>query len=457
MKRHWTIALVVSVMLAGTSSAGALTLEAALAEAARTNPALKASREAARSRHEGVPLALSAWLPTIQAGGSLTRNDRHSRLAADGRQDTRSWDLSYNQNLYSGGADTAALRRAEAEVARSHAGVEDAEQGVFLRVAAAYFDVIRAGRAVVLRETSLDAFQARVGETEAQFRVGDRTRADLAQARAEQEIAVADLAVARADLEIRRRQFEQLVGIAPGELDSAEEPAGLPDTLETARRIAVKDHPSVRMAIRALEAAEHAVSAVSGDLKPSLDLTGRITRRRQDGDGFGGLADETRDASVMLRATVPLFQAGAGGARLRQAMRIRAQHRNDLVAAQREAAQRATAAWHELHAARERRRALHAAVDASRVALDGIRREAAVGERTTREILDSERALVSRQVEALSAERDVVVRAYTLLSAVGALTVRRLGLEGVPDLEREARRTRWNLEPGILWLGRDRD
>ncbi len=456
MRRHWTIA-VVAGLLAGTSSARALTLEAALAEAARTNPSLEASREAARSRHEGVPLARSAWLPTIQASGSYTRNDKAARVAADGRQTTRSWDLTYNQNLYRSGADRAALRRAMAEVARSHAAVEDTEQSVFLRVATTYLDVIRARRTVVLRESSLSAFEARVGETEAQYRVGDRTQADLAQATAEQEIAVADLAVAKADLEVRRRQFQQLVGIAPHDLDPAEQPAGLPGTLDSALALAVKQHPSVRMSRHALDAAGHMVSSVVGELKPSLDLTARVAKHRQSGPGFGGFADDFRDASVMVRATVPLYQAGGGAARLRQAMRIRGQYQNDLLAVQREAVQRATAAWHQLHAARQRSSALQAAVEASRVALDGIRREAAVGERTTREILDSERNLVSRQVQALSAERDVVVRAYTLLSAVGALTVRRLALPGVPDLEREARQTRWNLEPGLLLLGRDRD
>ena len=456
MMGRWMIA-VLAVLLTGTSSAGALTLEAAFAEAARTNPSLEASREAARSRHEGVPLALSGWLPTIQASGSYTRNDKESRVAVDGRQATRLWELSYTQNLYRGGADGAALRRAMAEVARSHAAVEEAEQSLFLRVAVAYLDVIRARRTVVLREASLAAFEARVGETQAQFRVEDRTRADLAQAKAEQEIAVADLAVARADLEVRRREFQRLVGIAPNGLDPAEQPAGLPVTLESALALAVTEHPRVRMSRYALDAARHTVSSMIGKLKPSIDLTARVAKREQSGAGFGAFADDSRDTSVMVRVTVPLFQAGSGGVRLRQAKRTRAQYRNDLLDAEREAAQRATTAWHELHAARQRSSALQAAVDASRVALDGIRLEAAFGERTTREILDAERSLVSRQVQALSAERDVVVRAYMLLSAVGALTMRRLALPGVPDLEREARQTRWNLEPGLLLLGRDLD
>ena len=456
MKMHW-MAAVVAMLLAGTCPACALTLEAALAAAAHHNPTLESSRAAARARHEGVPLALSAWLPTIQASGSYTRNDRAARIAADGGQTTRSWELSYNQNLYRGGADSAALRRAGAEVTRSHAEVEDTEQRVFLQAATAYVDVIRARRTVALRETSLAAFAARVDEIEAQFAVGDRTRADLAQAQAEQEIAVADLAVAKADFEVRQRRFERLVGLAPHDLAPATPPAGLPATLDAALALAVTDHPSVRIAGHALDAAGHTVEAVTGEFRPRLDLTGQLARRWQSGAGFGGFADDTRDASVTLRATLPLVQAAGGEARLRQAIQVRAQYRSNLLAAQRDAAERTTVAWHDLHVARQRRAALEAAVAASRVALDGIRREAAVGERTMREVLDSERSLVSRQVQMLAAERDVVVRAYTLLAAVGALTARQLALPGVADLEREARETRWRLEPGLLPLSRDRD
>ena len=96
-----------------------------------------------------------------------------------------------------------------------------------------------------------------------------------------------------------------------------------------------------------------------------------------------------------------------------------------------------------------------AAVEASEEALDGIRREAELGGRTTREVLDAERQLVLSRIRALSAERDIVINAYRLLSAVGRLTARRLEIGGVPDLVSEATDTRWNILPGVFSLGED--
>ena len=149
---------------------------------------------------------------------------------------------------------------------------------------------------------------------------------------------------------------------------------------------------------------------------------------------------------------VPLYQAGTGGARLRQARHRLAQFRDRRLAAQREALQRATSAWRNLNAARQRRAALRTAIEAAQVALTGIQREAAIGERTTREVLDAERNLVSYRVRELSAERDAVVEAYALLEATGALTARGLGIADLPDLDREAREARRKLEPGWLPL-----
>ncbi len=461
--------VVLAVLFTVVAPAHALTIEEALAKAARENPTLRAAREAARSRHEGVPLALSAWMPTLQAFGSLTESDyREANMYSNSphfgnpaphfrdRSDTWSRGLSLTQNLFRSGRDMARLHQASEEVLRSHASVEEVEQTLFLRVATTYLDVIRAKRTVDLRVASLVAFEERYRETEAQFQIGDRTRADLAQAEAELKIASADVVSAKAELAAQRALFEELVGMPPAGLSPADEPPGLPETLEEARHLAQKDHPAIHVAEYGLRAAGYTVKAAAGKLGPSVDLVGSINTADQlhRTTSFRRELD-TINRSLSLELTVPLYLAGRVGAEVRQAKHGQVQYRNQLLAARRKAVREATAAWRDLDAARYWLKATAAAVTASQVALEGILREAAIGERTTREVLDAERDFVSRRVSALSAERDVIVRAYTLLGVVGALTSRRLGVEGLPDLDREAEQTRWNLMPGILSIGGD--
>ena len=487
MIRRFAIAALATVLFAA-APASALTIEEALAEAARSNPNVRAARDAARSGHEGVPLAFSAWLPTVQvnAGARHTRIGKTTRrttpssyaplLVGDSSGnptgvvldtgetvlfpvpgsettsdsfDRESLELVYTQNLFSSGRNEAGLRRARESVRQSHATVEDTEQIVLLRTATAYLDVLRAGRTVRLREASLVSFEARARETRAQFQVGDRTQADVAQADAEREIAAADVASAKAGLEVQRALFEALVGMPADDLEAAGEPANLPETLDAALDAARTERPAVRAAVYAESAAAHAVRAAKGELGPRVDLRGTVTRTI--GHGTPGFLNST-DQSIGVQLSMPLYQAGSGGARLRQARHVLAQRQDQRAAARREAAQRAAGAWRELNAARQRRAALATAVKAAGVALAGIRREAAIGERTTREVLDAERSFVLYQVRELTAQRDAVVQAYTLLEATGALTARGLGIRDMPDLGREAENTRWNLEPGLMSL-----
>ena len=482
MIRRFAIAALATVPLAAAPASG-LTIEEALAEAARSNPNVRAARDAARSGHEGVPLAFSAWLPTVQvnASASGTRLGTTTKqtaptaflgplpvLDASGNPtgalapipvpgsettsdsfDRESLELVYTQNLFSSGRNEAGLRRARESVRQSHATVEDTEQIVLLRTATAYLDVLRAGRTVRLREASLVSFEARARETRAQFQVGDRTQADVAQADAEREIAAADVASAKAGLEVQRALFEALVGMPADDLEAAGEPANLPETLDAALDAARTERPAVRAAVYAESAAAHAVRAAKGELGPRVDLRGTVTRTI--GHGTPGFLNST-DQSIGVQLSMPLYQAGSGGARLRQARHVLAQRQDQRAAARREAAQRAAGAWRELNAARQRRAALATAVKAAGVALAGIRREAAIGERTTREVLDAERSFVLYQVRELTAQRDAVVQAYTLLEATGALTARGLGIRDLPDLGREAENTRWNLEPGLMSL-----
>ncbi len=435
----------------------ALTLAEAFAEALRTNPNVGAAREAARSAHEGVPLARAVWMPAVQADtrASLTRIgsalDFTDFSASPLVTSQRILTLSATQNLYHSGRNGALLRRADQEVLQAHAAVEDVEQVVLLRVATVYLDVLRAERTAELRRAALGAFEARVRENEAQFEVGDRTAADVAQALAERDVAIAEVAAAEADLETQRSLFAMLVGVRPHGLVAPDEPAGLPGSLAEAIRMAEGGRPAVRAADHAVRAAGHAARAVTGELGPRVDLRGTITRTL--GQGQLSFLPNSTDMTLGVQVTMPIYQAGAVGARLRQAHRVQERARSEQEAAAREAAQRATAAWLALHSARERLAALRTAVDASRTALTGIQREADIGERTTREVLDAERNLVSRQVAALGAERDAVVGAYRLLEAVGGLTARALGIAGLPDLDQEALDARWRLSHGFLSRG----
>ena len=62
------------------------------------------------------------------------------------------------------------------------------------------------------------------------------------------------------------------------------------------------------------------------------------------------------------------------------------------------------------------------------IALEGVEQEALVGARTVLDVLDAEQERLSAQVRLVRASRDNFVAAYTLLSALGKLTAKNLGV-----------------------------
>src|SRR5436853_7172761 len=67
-------------------------------------------------------------------------------------------------------------------------------------------------------------------------------------------------------------------------------------------------------------------------------------------------------------------------------------------------------------------------VRAANLALQGVQKEAAGGQRTTLDVLNSQAELISAKARLIGAQRDRAIASYTLLSAVGRLDVRTLGL-----------------------------
>jgi outer membrane protein len=84
--------------------------------------------------------------------------------------------------------------------------------------------------------------------------------------------------------------------------------------------------------------------------------------------------------------------------------------------------------WGQLDAAKAQIESTTAQVNAAEIALNGVREEARVGQRTTLDVLNAQQELVNARVALVTAQHDRVVASYTLLAAVGALSMQRLGL-----------------------------
>jgi outer membrane protein TolC len=65
-------------------------------------------------------------------------------------------------------------------------------------------------------------------------------------------------------------------------------------------------------------------------------------------------------------------------------------------------------------------------INASQLALDGVKQENTLGTRTNLDVLNAEQSLLDARVGLVEAERNQYVAAYNLLATTGHLTAKRL-------------------------------
>ncbi len=188
--------------------------------------------------------------------------------------------------------------------------------------------------------------------------------------------------------------------------------------------MAVRDNPAVVGAAHAALAASDEARGAFGGLLPEVSLDADL-RRAEDQASRGSL---TESASISARITIPLYQAGSAYSVVREARQVAAQRRLEVDESRRAVYEEATQAWQDLVAARAQIAAFGDAVRAAEIALEGVEQEAAVGSRTTLDVLDAEQELFDAKVDLVRAQRDEVVASFTLRGTVGRLTAEALGL-----------------------------
>ncbi|NND49921.1 MAG: TolC family outer membrane protein [Rhizobiales bacterium] len=415
--------------------ASAESLREALVTAYTANPELDAERARQRATDEGVPQALSGARPTVTASGEIGSKRTWSRTVSSmpppavtrttGNSDPAGVSLSFSQPLFRGFRTFTGTASAEASVMAGRYALGNVEQNVLLSAVTAYVDVVRDQALVRLTQNNLDFLREEFESTEARFEVGELTKTDVAQAESRVSGAVSEVSQARANLSRSRATYEQVIGRPPGTLSAPTSLNGrLPRSLTDAYKIGEAEHPALLSSRHTIEASDHDVDNITGELLPTLTLDGDYTRSWNS----SSTTLDTETSSIMGRLVVPLYQAGSVSSRVRQARQVATQRRLESENIRSQIRAAIATAWDGLIAARAQINADRQRISAAKIALDGVIQEQRVGQRTTLDVLDAQRELLTAQVGLATSTRDEVVAAFTLLASVGHLNARQLEL-----------------------------
>jgi len=402
------------------------TLKEALAAAYIANPQVKAERAKLRATDEEVSRAKSGYRPTIQgeATHSVVDSSSSPPSPGDGTDYPRSYSVSVVQPLFRGFRTMNAVEAAKANVEAGREDLRNIAQQILLDAATQYMNVLRDESIVRLRSNNVKVLSEQLQATQDRFDVGEVTKTDVAQARARRAGAVSELNLAKANLQSSRAAYERVVGNPPSNLRTPP-PVDrmLPQTLEAAIQEGETRNPAILAALLRVKATEFDTKRIKGELLPEL----RLEASYEKSFDTGGV-DERDTTSLTGRLTVPIYQAGEVSARVRQSQDTELQRRQEVDQARQQVRSDVVSAWGQLVAARAALVSDRAQVQANEIALEGVRAEEQVGQRTVLDVLDAEQELLNSRVTLVTTRRDLVVATYTLLAAIGKLTPSDMGL-----------------------------
>lgn len=428
----------IACIAVGTSAAAA-TVESALVRAYLNNPQLNVQRAVVRATDENVPQALSGYRPRLSAtltGGeqSLSTTSQllpeapgtpAQYLTNSGYNATYSSGLTIAQTVYNGFQNANRTRAAEASVLSARETLRNTEQSVLFTALSAYMNVLRDYAILKLQQRNVEVLQEQLRETRDRFKVGDVTATDISQSESRLASGVTQVLTAEATYKTSVASYRQVIGEEPRNLSPGTTvDRFLPKTLNDCIAAGNNQHPAITAAKYNLDIAQHQVALAEGALLPSFIVQGSAQKSFEP----QLQVPQAYNLSIIGQLSVPIFQGGAEYSLVRQAKETLGQRRLELDLARDQLRQTIVQAWSILEGSIGAIKSTDTQAKSAESALNGVREEARVGQRTTLDVLNAQQELVNARVAVVTAQHDRVVASYNLLAAVGRLSPRTLGL-----------------------------
>jgi len=405
-----------------SSAAMATTLQDVLTYTYENSWSINAERAGLKATDEGVAIAKSGFRPNVAAVGSMGRTYNKNTYDYTPVKDEKylnpnTVSLQLKQPVFSGLSTVESVNAAKSQARAGQQALANTEQVTLLDAVAVYMDNIRDEAVLDLRKNNEKVLKQHLESYRKRYKVGDLTKTDVAQSEARLSGATAHLIAAEGNLKVSRANFFSVVGQEPvGLTDVKDIDFTLPASLDQAMEIAMEHNPQIQAARHAKEAATHAVNAKKGNLLPQVDITAAAGRQHEQ------ISVEKADYwQVHANLTVPLYQSGAEYADIRQARQLENKYRILWDKTVQDVRAQVISAWESYTASKAQVSSIEAQIKASKMALDGVTREAKVGSRTVLDVLDAEQEHLDNQVSLVQTHRNEIVSAYALLAAIGQL------------------------------------
>lgn len=417
-------------------------------QALDNDPELAAARAAYEAGLESKKIGRSFLLPQISGAASYSENDTENKSVQtlviggetvfspsdrDSDGDTTSYSVTLRQPLF----DLGAWYTYKQGVVQSDAAAVQfkADQQAFIvRVATAYFDVLRAIDTLKTALAEQAALESQLQQTKQRYEVGLTAITEVHEVQAQYDSALANAIAARGNLAIFYEALEVLTGQQHDEVAPIKESFAVsypvPREREAWVEYALNNNYSLQSARLNAELAEYSAKSYRSAHLPTLSAT--LSHRESDSSSDGveragptprsTINDiESSNTTISLDLSIPIYSGGRVSAQRRQAysQALRAQDLARLT--QRRTIQLARSAHQAVETGVVRVEALRQAIVSSQSALEATQAGYEVGTRTLVDVLLAQRNLYAAQRNYYDALYSYILNSLTLKEAAGIL------------------------------------
>ncbi len=414
--------LLVSLIVASPVFGEDLSQVYALAK--ENDPQLMAARAERDSALEARPQAKAALLPNISLTGSANRTRRDVESSPSGASKstygTSQLQLKLSQPIYHRDY-WIQLEQADKQIAQAETGFAVEEQGLIVRVAEAYFDVLSAQESLEFSQSENAAIARQLDQAKQRFEVGLIAITAVHEAQAAFDQSRADLINAENKLDNGWEALHEIIKTPVSELApvvdelplNPPEPKAIDQWAETAQQ----QNLGVQSARYSTEIARQNIDVQRSGHYPTLDLVGSHSLDRSSSSS-GTDADTT---SLGLQLNVPLYSGGSVSSKTRQAVFDLEAAQQNLDKQRRSVNRQVRDAYRGVLAGISTVEALKASTVSAQSALEATEAGFEVGTRTMVDVLNAQRDLFRARSNYSSVRYNYILSGLQLKQAAGTL------------------------------------
>jgi outer membrane protein len=414
----------------GPVPSGAVTLEAALSSLGGRNPEILGAQGQVRVAREKIVQARAQALPTLSANLGAEGTGTKTSLGLTDQSKTATVltaGLQIDQTLFNGFRNRNARLAAEEGARLSEANARVSGDAVLLKGVTAYADTLFFRGALTIRKNNLSFMQAQLRAANVRLEIGEGTVSEVALAEAAYQSAAASVSAAESDVSASEASFRSVFQMPPKQLAAVVIPKSrIPRSEADAKARLLASNAQLQASTFAAKKAAAELAFAKGARLPTIKLAASFDKTFeavQTGSfglpGVGGKFDSTTKGSVGIKLTIPLFDGGNAGSKLREARAVYDQRilETDQASLLLSAAvETALARYHAAFDGRQRRqKEVLAANEVVGATID----EFQFGDKTILDIVNAQNDMLNAQLLLLEAERNCIVYAYQTLLQIG--------------------------------------